>query len=433
MTMWDTIVIGAGAAGLVAAERSAATGHATLLLEKANKPGVKILMSGGTRCNVTHATDRNGIVAAFGKPGKFLHSALSYLGPQEVVDLFAREGVATKVESTGKVFPVSDRAIDVRDALLRRLSRSGAALRTGVAVTEIVATEHGFQLESTRGSWECRSLILTSGGQSYPGCGTTGDGYRWLAELGHRIVPCVPSLAPLTSSAHWLTALSGLTFDDVRLSLWDTTFPGKQRPKKPIETYRSSLLLTHKGLSGPAAMNVSRGVARAASPLPLLATCDWFPDFNQEQVYERLRDEMASDPRRELVPLLSRWVFKRFAEALVDHLQLDPRQRVAELASSNVRRLAVALKELPIPITGTLGFAKAEVTAGGVALGEVDSRTMASRRVPGLYLAGEILDLDGPIGGFNFQAAFATGWVAGYQGQAVQAWQESLGENAPGE
>lgn len=424
MADWDTIVIGAGAAGLVAAERSAALGRRTLLIEKANKAGVKILMSGGTRCNVTHATDCRGIVAAFGNNGRFLHSALSYLGPSDIVELFLDAGVPTKVEETGKVFPISDRAIDVRDGLLKRLNASGATLQLGTAVETIDQAEDRFIVSSASQKWECENLILTVGGQSYPGCGTTGDGYPWVKAWGHSIVPPVPSLAPLSSPAQWLTELSGVTFEHVQFSLWDTPYDSATRPKRPLEVSTGGLLITHRGLSGPAAMNVSRGYSRATSGKPLLATCDWFPSENHEALSQRFRKELADEPKRELVTVLSRWVFRRFAEALIAHLKLDPFRRAGEVSQTMVRQIVTALKELPIPISGTLGFAKAEVTAGGVSLKEVDSRTMASRLVPRLFLAGEILDLDGPIGGFNFTSAFATGWLAGYQGAEPQAWPE---------
>ncbi|HAN97974.1 MAG TPA: aminoacetone oxidase family FAD-binding enzyme [Planctomycetaceae bacterium] len=420
----ETIVIGAGAAGLIAAERSASIGRRTLLLEKAPKAGVKILMSGGTRCNVTHATDAAGIVAAYGPAGRFLHSPLSYLGPDDVVALFAAEGVPTKIESTGKVFPRSDRAIDVRDALVERLHRSGASLKLKTAVRSLVRDGDRFEVQADVGRWTAPQVIVTVGGRSYPGCGTTGDGYPWLAELGHEIVPPVPSLVPLTLDAPWLRELQGLTFDPVEVAVWDVDDPAARRPKRPLARCRSSLLITHVGLSGPAAMNVSREVARRASHRTLL-TCDWFPDRTVDNLLAELLERRADEPRKSLAAALARIVFARFAEALVRHLGCDPERRLAEVPMEWFRRIAAGLKGLPLVVTGTLGFAKAEVTAGGVRLSEVDSRTMASRKVPGLYLAGEVLDLDGPIGGFNFQAAFATGWLAGYQGTPPETWREA--------
>src|SRR5437879_5975432 len=198
---WDVVVIGAGAAGLLAAARAAERGRRTLLLEKNRKPGIKILMSGGTRCNITHATDNRGIVEAFGPPGRFLHSALAALSVEGTVALFEAEGVATKVEETGKIFPVSNKAADVLAALLRRLERSGATLALGEPLADLRPEEAGFALTTPLHTFSAGHVVLTTGGQSYPGSGTTGDGYRLAARFGHTIIPPRPALVPLTVAA----------------------------------------------------------------------------------------------------------------------------------------------------------------------------------------------------------------------------------------
>src|SRR5437868_8045654 len=210
-TDWDIVALGAGATGLVAAFRAAELGRRVLLLEKNRKPGVKILMSGGTRCNLTHATDNRGIVEAYGPPGRFLHSALAALSVQDTIKLFEDEGVATKVEPTGKVFPVSNRAVDVLDALLRRLRRSGATLALAEPVLDLDATADGFTVATPSRAITCRSVILTTGGRSYPGSGTTGDGYRIAQKFGHTIVPTRPALAPITSPEASVPGLRGVT------------------------------------------------------------------------------------------------------------------------------------------------------------------------------------------------------------------------------
>ena len=415
---WETIVVGAGAAGLIAAERSGACGRKTLLIEKSKKPGVKILMSGGTRCNLTHHTDCSGIVRAFGKQGSFLHAPLSHLSPQDVVDLFEKEGVKTKVESTGKVFPRSNRALDVRDALVRRLNASEVTLKTGEAVTDLSRDQHGeFRVQTANTIYRCGKLIITVGGQSYPGCGTTGDGYAWLRDWGHTIVPPIPALAPLTTSDQWLHQLKGISFQNVEL--WadsDVETETQKAKQERLIRCRGDMLLTHFGLSGPAPMNISRVLGISGGHPPIIY-CDFFPEHRQAELEQLVRHLAQQSGKRSWLTGLSTHMPQRFAESLLKVLGLDGQRRGSEVPNPWVVRVAESLKRLRMKVTGTRGFAKAEVTAGGVALGEVRSKTMESKIVPKLFLAGEILDLDGPIGGFNFQAAFSTGWLAGYQGQ----------------
>jgi predicted Rossmann fold flavoprotein len=410
---WDCIVIGAGAAGLVAAERAASRGLRTLLLEKNRKPGVKILMSGGTRCNLTHATDRRGIVAAYGAPGRFLHSALAALSPADLVALVEAEGVQTKVEETGKIFPVSNKAIDVLNAFLDRISRTDCELALEEAVLSVKPADLGFAIKTTRRSLRTKTAIITVGGQSYPGCGTSGDGYSWLGALGHTIVPPQPALVPITTSAPWVRELSGITIPDVSLRLIEPT-----DNSKVLDTRRGSLLFTHFGLSGPVVLDISRHVSGHPRPQSLLLECDFLPNEKAVALDERLKQHAVNEGRKHVAGLMPELLPRRLAELLLAEAGIRIDQKAAELSKQQRTALVSAIKQLRISVTGTRGFAKAEVTAGGVALDEVDSRTMQSKLVPGLYLAGEILDLDGPIGGYNFQAAFSTGWLAGMSVEA---------------
>jgi predicted Rossmann fold flavoprotein len=407
MADFDVAVVGAGAAGLMAAARAGLRYSRVVLLEKNRKAGVKILMSGGTRCNITQATDRRGIVTAFGPQGSFLHSALAALGPEELIALFNAEGVATKVEPTGKVFPVSDSAVDVRDALLRLIRQAGAELRLGESVENIFPTEGLFRITTENGEITAEKVILTTGGQSYPGCGTTGDGYAWAKDLGHTIIPPRPALVPLKSPATWVHELSGLTIPDVRIQIMQGEIV------KPLAERRGSFLFTHVGLSGPAPMDVSRAVTAEPTTLDWIARCDFLPNASRDELLGKLSDEAVSNGKRTVGGIVAEWLPRRLAESLLNEASIAADHRVAELGKTLRAKLVDAIKQQPIPISGTLGFKKAEVTAGGVSLAEVDSRTMQSKLVPGLFLAGEILDLDGPIGGYNFQAAFSTGWLAG--------------------
>jgi predicted Rossmann fold flavoprotein len=411
---WDVVVVGAGAAGLVAASVAAERGKRTLLLEKNKKPGVKILMSGGTRCNITQNTDNRGIVAAYGQPGRFLHSALAAFGVRESIAMFEAEGVATKIEDTGKIFPASDKASDVLEALLRKLQRSGAVLASEEPLLEIDRLENGFALRSTKRSIHARNLVLTTGGQSYPGSGTTGDGYRFAASLGHTIIPPRPALVPITTDADWVRELRGITITDVQVRVVEPAAEGaKSSRPKPLAERRGSLLFAHFGLSGPAALDVSRAVSGHDRPRSLQLVCDFLPNLKPAQFDEMLRAAAAEAGKKQLISLLPDQLPHRLATALLEQVGLDPTLRAAEVGTKVRVRVVEAVKNCTIPISGTMGFRKAEVTAGGVDLREVDSSTMQSKLVPGLYLAGEVLDLDGPIGGYNFQAAWSAGYLAG--------------------
>lgn len=413
-TPYDIAVLGAGAAGLMAGIRAAERGLRVALFEKNARPGVKILMSGGTRCNLTHATDRRGIVKAFGDQGPFLFSALAALGPAELVALIEAEGVPTKVEETGKVFPCSDLASDVLEALVARLGRSTCELALGEPATGIEREGETFWIHTSRRTARARQVILTTGGQSYPGCGTRGDGYAWAEAFGHTILPRRPALTPITTDAEWVRELKGVTIADVGVRVenaaGETLSDG--RPKT-----RGSFLFTHFGLSGPAVLDVSRLVSGHPAPRELTLVCDFLPGEHFERLVEDLGAACRAAGKKQFLSVielqLGQQVSKRLLEVLLIRASVAADRRAAETSKAELREAVKALKATRIPISGVMGFRKAEVTAGGVSLDEVDSRTMQSKLVPGLYLAGEILDLDGPIGGYNFQAAFSTGALAG--------------------
>jgi predicted Rossmann fold flavoprotein len=403
--VWDVVVVGAGAAGLLAAIRAAELSRRVLLLEKNRRPGVKILMSGGTRCNLTHATDNRGIVAAYGPPGRFLHSALAALSVQDTIALFEDEGVATKVEETGKVFPVSNRASDVLDALLRRLQRSGAVLALEEPVRDLQPGPIGLVVTTPGRVLSARRVILTTGGQSYPGSGTTGDGYTLTARLGHTIIPPRPALTPITVPVPWVAELRGVTLPDAAVRIGEG--------ERWLASACGGLLFAHFGLSGPVILDLSRVVSGHPQLSALHLEINLVPGWKEPQLDEWLRVETAAAGKKQLAGVLTAQLPRRLAEVLLPLAGLPPDRKAAALSRGERGRLLQQMAHLRLPITGTLGFGRAEVTAGGVCLDEVDSRTMQSKRVPQLYLAGELLDLDGPIGGYNFQAAWSTGWLAG--------------------
>jgi predicted Rossmann fold flavoprotein len=426
---YDVAVLGAGAAGLCAAFRAAERSRRVVLIEKNRRPGVKILISGGTRCNLTNARglhrldvvsgpvdpgfDRTqmqgarGIQQAFGAGGAFLGPALKALSVERTIALFEEEGVPTKIEANGKVFPVSDRATDVLAALVRRFERSGATLLCNSPAQGVFPDEdgQGFRVPLPGGMLTARRVVVAVGGQSYPGCGTTGDGYELARRFGHMIVAPRPALVPLRVEADWVAELKGLTVADVRAAIHGPTGPLR------LER-REALLFAHFGLTGPAILDISRAVARHDGAELLDVVLDFAPEERLAALDLELQEACRAG-RRPVAGLLAARVPRRLAEALMKASGIAPERMGPDLARDERRRLVATLKGLRLPVTGTLGFAKAEVTSGGVALDEVDPRTLESRRQAGLHFIGEVLDLDGLIGGYNFQAAWSTGWLAG--------------------
>ncbi len=426
-------VLGAGAAGLVAATRAAECGARVVIVEKNRRPGVKILMSGGTRCNITNARglrrleavsgpidasyDRaqsrgiRAIQQAFGDNGAFLGPSLRRFDVDATVRMFEDSGVTTKIEGNGKIFPLSDRATDVLDALILRLERSGASLRCRSPVLEIerTAPESGadsfFRVKLPDSTLTSRRVIVGVGGASYPGCGTIGDGYAIARRFAHTIVDPRPALVPLRVGADWVPALKGLSLQDVIASVHG-------RRNERLEERREAMLFAHFGLSGPAILDVSRAVARRDDSEPLILRLDLMPSLSRDELDRGLQTSCRQG-RRALVTLLPAELPRRLTECVMSVAVVPENRMGPDLSREERHRLLTALKGLSLPVLGTLGFEKAEVTSGGVALGEVDPKTLESRLVRGLYFAGEVLDLDGLIGGYNFQAAWSTGWLAG--------------------
>ncbi len=439
----DVAVLGGGAAGLMAGIAAAESGASVVVLEKNRKAGVKILMSGGTRCNITNARglheyeldlvsggvdpayDINSglgarsIQQAFGAAGRFLGPSLRAHGAAETIRLIEDEGVPTKVEANGKVFPVSNRALDVQRALLGRLERVGTRLITRAPVVELSQHDECGRFRVATGPesglvFDATGVILATGGRSYPGCGTTGDGYDLARRLGHNVLPTRPSLVPLRVEAGWVAELAGLTLESARI---EVVAPESD---KPLAERIESVLFTHVGLSGPAILDVSRAIegpnsgpnsGPEASRLPDLRI-DALPRIARGHWDAELQSACRSG-RRAVGGILSERLPKRLASTLMALADVPPSRLGPDLSRAERLRLVEAIKALRVPVASTLGFAKAEVTAGGIPLDEVDPKTLESRVRPGLYIIGEVLDLDGWIGGYNFQAAWSTGWLAG--------------------
>jgi len=401
----DVIVIGAGAAGMMTAIHAAERGRQVLLLEKNRKPGVKILMSGGTRCNITHACDNRGIIDAYGPQGRFLHSALANFSVADTVQFFEELGVATKIEDTGKVFPVSDRALDVLNALLARLRSSGAELATEEPVTGLEREGDAFSVRTSKRHLTVPRLVLTTGGKSYPGCGTRGDGYAFVERWGHAMVATHPALVPITVKIPWVAELRGVTLDDVSLKVLEG--------ERILLARRGGFLFAHFGLTGPAPLDVSKAISKHPQPRSLTLEIDFLPARKEADLDEFLKSQSLAMGKKQLATVLAELLPRRLVDSILAQAGHPLDRKAAGLTKPDRQILVAMMKRQRLPVEGTLGFEKAEVTTGGVSLDEVDSRDMQSKLVPNLYFAGEILDLDGPIGGYNFQAAWSTGWLAG--------------------
>ncbi len=391
----EVCIVGAGAAGLWAAAACAKQRVSTLVLEKTRRTGTKILSSGGSRCNLTTMLGPSEAAKHFGAGKNFIKPAFQALPPRAARAHFESLGVRTKEEPEfDKVFPASDSAREVRDALLDDALRAGAKIRLETPVSGVEQTEDGWAVHVPGGRVLCRKLLICTGGKSYPKSGTTGDAYPWFSSLGLKLVDPVPALVPLTSPAPWVHELSGIAVDG-ELCI------GARRRLRPV-------LFTHKGISGPAAMDLSEEVTRGGSRE---ARLDLLPEMTQDALRALLKDaagQPGSPKLRTLLPLP-----RRIIETVATLAGLPEANPAANQINKAARNKLVALfKGLPIPISGSLGFAKAEVTSGGLDLGEVERRTMEVKRFPGLYVFGEALDLAGPIGGFSFQAAFSTAELA---------------------
>lgn len=399
----DVLVAGAGAAGLMAAAAAAARGRSTLIVEKSQRPGLKILISGGGRCNVTTTRQGDDLERQYGpERGRFLRHALRTLPPVAVRALFEQLAVPLREEDLEKLFPVSQQARDVLQGLLRHAASAGAQLATGAPVVSATHDGAAFVVATPLGTVRAESLVLATGGRSYPKTGATGDGYALCAAFGHTITNTVPALAPLRVEAPWVRALQGIVLQDVDLALLSPAGKVLRQRRRPI-------LFTHKGLSGPAPMDLAGDLEEG---LGNVLRFDLLPERTAAELEAEWLARCAQHGQRKVEALLPQHLPERLQRTLTE-LAGCAGTTLANLGRDARRRLLACVKDLRVEVASSLGFDHAEVTRGGVALREIEPRTMASRLRPGLFVCGELLDVDGPIGGFNFQAAFATGHLAG--------------------
>lgn len=414
----DIAIIGAGAAGLATGivigegvRSGPGLSHApqVVLLEGAKRPGAKILVSGGSRCNVTNAvvTERDFWTAG---PTTVVRRILRAFPVPDTIAWFAQKGVGLREEDEGKLFPVSNHSRDVLQALLTALARSGGTLCTDARVQHLARDGGGFVVTTTRGRVKARSVVIATGGRALPKSGSDGAGYEMAAALGHHIVPTTPALAPLVVSAHAdgterCKRLAGVTHR-VELTVW---VDDAARIR-----LTGSMLWTHFGVSGPVALNASRHIERAhLEGRTVRVTIGLVPGWSFEGIDAFLWRTGAERPKLTLAASLSLLIPASVAEAMIASLALTRTQLLSQLPRQDRRRMAHALDAWDLPVSGSRGYTYAEATAGGVELTEIDPSTMESRLCKGLYLVGEVLDVDGRLGGFNFQWAWASARVAG--------------------
>ena len=403
------VIVGAGPAGMMAAAAAAECGGGVLLLEKMPRVGCKMMITGKGRCNVTSADEIPDIIKNVVGNGKFLNSSLRAFDNADVMAFFERLGVPLKTERGNRVFPRSDRAAHVVDAIVRYLRDQKVEIRTNTSVSELLIEDNkvdGVRLvDNTKIA--ASAVILATGGASYPATGSTGDGYALARAAGHTIIPIFPALVPLVTQEAWVKDVQGMSLRNVRASLY---YAGKKE-----QEFFGEMLFTHFGVTGPIVLQMSRRVSELLTKRggDLQLRLNLKPALTHEVLRERIERDFTKYERKQLRNAMVDLLPKRLIDVVLRVAHLSPDYVVGQISSKERERLACTLQELPLTITGTRPIAEAIVTAGGVATREIDPRTMESKLVKNLYFVGELVDVDAYTGGYNLQAAFSMGHAAG--------------------
>lgn len=393
---------------MMAAGRAAECGASVMLLEKNSRLGEKLLMSGGGRCNLTNAEpDQHNLLAKYKEAAKFLYSPFSKFGVEETLRFFHDRNMPTKVEPGNRVFPVSDSSQSVFDVLERYMTEGGVTVRNGSVVVGIQASNglmEGVQLSDGTLILGKR-YILATGGKSHPETGSTGDGFRWLRAIGHTIIDPDPSLVPIRVKESWIKELSGISFEDAKLSIFQNG--GKQGGG------RGKLLFTHFGLSGPLVLNMSKDIGESLKYGETEVSVDFFPTLDAKKIDEKIQGIFSEHLNKQIKNVLQEIVVPLLVPVLIRLSGIDPEKEVNSITKEERLALVKLLKDFRLQVDGLLGPEKAIVTSGGVELSEVDFRTMQSRLYPNLFLVGDILNIDRPSGGYSLQLCWTTGYIAG--------------------
>ena len=399
------IVVGGGAAGMMAAITAARQGVSVTLLERNPKVGRKLYITGKGRCNVTNHCTPEGVLAATPRNGRFLYSAMSRTAPADVEQFFTDLGVELKVERGNRVFPQSDKAADIIDALFFELRRLKVPV-IQTRVTKLLCQDgKASGVMTEQGEMACGAVVLATGGLSYPATGSTGDGHRMAGELGHTVVTPKPSLVPLESSDGFCAAMQGLALKNVALTV-------KNQKGKTIYQEQGELLFTHFGLSGPLVLSASAHM-RDFEKQNYTCCIDLKPALDEQTLDARLVRELSTNANKDMINLMGALLPRLMIPVMLERAMIPGERKAHDLTKAERRRLVELFKRFDVAISGPRPINEAIITSGGVKVGEVDPKTMASKKMEGLYFAGELLDVDAYTGGFNLQIAWATGRAAG--------------------
>ncbi len=404
--MKEVIVIGAGAAGIMAALAAAEKGAAVRLMEKNNIVGKKLGITGKGRCNLTNSCTMNEFISRTPGNGKFLYSAYAQFTNEQFLEMVHAWGLKTKVERGGRVFPESDSAVEVRKLLYRQLLSAGVDVHLSDAAEAVQSWGGRMVVSAASGTYEGDACIITTGGMSYPVTGSTGDGYVFARKFGHTVTDLKPSLVPFLTKESWPHALSGLSLKNVEASLW--------KKGKCQAAYFGEMMFTHFGVSGPIVLMLSAAAAHKKKwAYPVQMRINLKPSLSREALDQRVQRDFQKYIRKEAENAMKDLLPQRLIPVVLAEAGIDAQMPAHQISREQRLDIVDTLQALPLTITGTRPVEEAIVTAGGVSVKEIDPATMESKLVSGLYFAGEVMDIDAFTGGYNLQAAFSTGYVAG--------------------
>ena len=400
MDQFDVVVTGAGPAGLFCAMQTAGAGCRVLLLEKNETPGAKLLLSGSGQCNITHAGEIREFLSHYGDHGRFLKPALMAFTNRDLEDFFRGHGLGMITEEKGKIFPETHRASDILEILVASSRKQGVVIRCNDPVTGITRTGKPFTVTTGTTAYSAASVVITTGGASYPRCGTTGDGYRFAAALKQPVTEIGPALSPLLIRPFPFAALTGISFEETHFSVW--------RGGRKAGEYTGDVLFTHLGLSGPGILDASRNI-RPGDTIRL----SFAGNLRREEFAADLAKRAAENPGWQVGTILAKYpIPERLNRKLMSLSGIPENLTCAHFSAAQRSALVTNCTEFPLTVAALGEFSVAMATRGGIALEGVNRKTMESMIVPDLFFAGEVLDIDGDTGGYNLQAAFSTGYLA---------------------